>query len=639
MTLPFVSLRFGGPAYGQGAAAGLNWMYPSYDSGHTGFNPQTIITKDNVNDLQLQWISRMPLNPYFGKTIPDYFNASERIPMLEKAEGVETNPLVINGIVYVTTPFGVLEARSSITGNVIWKFETNVNGASEKPWIENRGIQRSITYHDGNIFILSQDCTIYGLDARTGQEKVKIPDTCKDVPGNIGRYYGEEAPVFYKDIAIVSASSGFGQARGVVRAYDLNTGKMLWQWFSIPPQEYGATLEVDWAKGNIDPYPNDWVGSSDVTGPSGAAVRTIGAVDEEKGVVYFGTGPPIAIILGAHTHPPLADTPGPNLYSNTIVALNATSGELIWYYQVDPHDVHRQGIYGGIILTDINVGGSTRRVVMAHSFQGFVYVLDAATGKPLYDPVAVGAHLNDMNANKGNNANLTQSQGDIPKDSKGQYAFCPGAEGGVSAPMAYAYGKIYAAAQNDCFQAYMATIEALGRPVNQWEYATAGYKQNSTIYAIDASNGKIAWQYNIPNLYWFAGITVSGGVVYALDQPGYLWMLDADTGQLLRSIKLDFSGSAGVSIASDARGRMMLFIVVGASELVVPTEGLVLAYALPEQEDSSGGGGGELMVPVTYAVAAAAAVAVVYTVALVVLLKRRSPTSINVEADQKPKQD
>ena len=598
-------------------------MYPSYDSGHTGFNPQTVITKDNVNDLQLQWISRLPRNPYFGKTIPDYFNTSERIPMLEKTEGVETNPLVIKGTVYVETPFGVLQARSSLTGNVIWTFATNVTQASQKSWVENRGIQRSITYHKGLIFIQSQDCTIYGLDAQNGQPKVTIPDTCKDVPGNEGRYYGEEAPIFYKDIAIVSGSSGFGQSRGFVRAYDLNTGEMLWQWFSIPPQKYGETLNVDWAKGNINPYLNDWVGNNSNAVPSGGAVRTIGAVDEEKGIVYFGVGPPIVRILGVHAHPSLGDIPGPNLYTNAIVALDATNGNLVWYYQVDPHDVHRQGIYGSIILTDINVGGSTKKVVMAHSFQGFVYVLDAATGKPVYDPIALGVHLNDMNANKGSNADFTYGQDAIPQDSKGRRTFCPGVEGGVSAPIAYAYGKIYAAAQNDCFEALPVTLEAEGKLVQGWEYASAGFTQNSTIYSIDASTGKVVWEYTIPHLYWFAGLTVSGGVVYALDQPGYLWMLDADTGQLLRSIKLDFSGDAGVSIASDARGRMTLFVAVGTSELVTPTEGMVMAYALPEQAAT---GGGEVMLPITYAVATVVAVAVIYTIVLVAALKRR-PTS------------
>jgi glucose dehydrogenase len=612
LTLTFAPLR-PESAYSQGNA-GLNWLNPSFDAGHNGFNPQTVITKENVDQLQLQWIYRIPRNPYEGKFIASPEHPDEMIPMLEKSEGVETNPLVINGIVYVETSFGVLTAISSFTGNPVWEFKVNVTAGLDQPWTQNRGIQRSITYHEGNVYIQAIDCTIYGLDAVTGQVKVEIPGTCKDVPGNEGLYYGEEAPIFYNDIAIVSGASGFGQSRGFVRAYDINEGNMLWQWFSSPPMDYGETLDVEWGKGNIAPYPNDWVGPDPNVVGAGAAVRTVGVVDDEAGIVYFGIGPPVARTLEVHGHPPMTDIPGPNLYSNSVVALEATSGELVWYYQVDPHDVHRQGVYATLILTDIDVGGVNKRVVMAPSFQGFVYVFDAADGHLVYDPVAIGTHFNDHNANLGNDADMLANQDSLSLDSTGRYLFCPGSEGGIPAPMAYAYNRIYAAIQNECFE----TRQAVREGEEYWAYASAGLKQNSSIYAIDASNGQILWRYDIPRLYWFSGLTVSGGVVYALDQPGYLYMLDADTGVLLRTVKLDFSGAAGVSIGANANGKMMVFVVIGTSELVVPTEGMVLAYALPDQTVE-----GEVTVPIVYAAVALVAVAVAYTAALFVILRRR----------------
>ena len=602
------------PAFSQGAA-GLNWMFPSYDNGHTGFNPQTVITKDNVKDLQLQWIHRIPGNPYEGKEIPSPDHPNETIPMLEKSEGIQTNPLVINGIVYVGTSFGVLSAISTSTGNSIWTFEVNVTKAVQESWVQNRGIQRSITSYKGNIYFQSIDCTIYGLDPVTGKVKVEIPDTCKDISGNEGRYYGEEAPIFYKDIAIVSGSSGFGQSRGYAAAYNLNSGELLWRWFSSPPMVYGETLNVEWDKGNIKPYQNDWVGPHNTSIGAGAAIRTVGAVDEETGIVYFGIGPPVARSLGVHGHPPMTDIPGPNLYSNSVVALDASSGKLIWYYQIDPHDVHRQGIYAGLILTNIEIGGITKKVVMAPSFQGYVYVFEADTGKLVYDPVAVGSHLNDNNVNKGNDANMNANQDSLNPDAKGRYAFCPGSEGGITASMAYAYNKIYVAVQNDCFEIRKAVREG----EEYWAYNSAGLGQNSSVYAIDASNGKIVWQYNLPHLYWFAGLTVSGGVVYALDQPGYLHMLDAETGKLLRMIKFDFSGAAGVSIGSAANGKMMLFIAVGTSEAITPTEGMLLAYALPDHLSISG----ESVIPITYAASAIVAVAAIYTVVVIAILKKK----------------
>lgn len=602
-----------GAVYSQGEV-GLNWMHSSYDRNHTGFNPQTVITKENVNQLQLQWVHRLPRNPYEGRLVPSEEHEGEMVLIgLEAAEGVEANPLVINGILYVLTSFGTLRAISTSTGNAIWTFEVNVTKALEKPWTVNRGIQRSITYHNGLIYIQSIDCTIYGFEATTGRVRVEIPDTCRDIPGNIGLYYGEEAPIFFKDIMIVSGASGFGQGRGYVAAYDVNTGELLWRWFSSPPMIYGDTLDVEWEKGNIEPYQNDWVGPFPASVGAGAAVRTVGIVDEEKGVVYFGIGPPVARTLAAHGHPSVNEIPGPNLYSNSIVALDANTGELIWYYQIDPHDVHRQGVYGSLTMAELEVEGVNKRVIMASSFQGFVYVLDAETGRPIYEPVKVGAHLNDHNANKGNDADMTANQDDLPKNPQGAYVYCPGPEGGISAPMAYAYNKIYVATQNDCFE-----IRKVVREGEEfWAYSTyRPFAQNSSLYAIDASNGEIAWKYDMPNLYWFAGITVSGGVVYALDQPGVLYMLDADSGELLKSIKLDFSGTAGVSIGSAANGQMMLFVAVGTSELVFPTEGMVLAFALPDEISN-----GASMTPIVYAAIAVAAVSVAFSIIL--LLRRR----------------
>ncbi len=612
-------------AYSQGEV-GLNWLSSSYDDDNTGFNPQSVITKDNVHKLQLQWIHRLPRNPFEMKLVSAEELEGENghegehgqedgmfVIGLEKSEGIHANPLVINGIVYVLTSFGTLEAISSTNGAVIWSFEVNVTEALEKPWIINRGIQRSITYYRENIYFQSIDCTIYGFEATTGELTVKIADTCKDIPDNIGKYYGEEAPIFYNDIMMVTGAAGFGQGRGYVSAYDLTTGELLWRWFSSPPMVYGATLDTEWEKGNIQPYPNDWVGDNNNTVGAGAAVRTIGVIDEEEGVVFFGTGPPVARTLAYHGHPPIEEIPGPNLYSNCIVALDINTGELLWYYQIDPHDAHRQGIYASLILAEINVGGADRKVIMVPSFQGFVYVLDAETGQLIYEPVSIGAHLYLHNENKGNEADMTINQDDLPKTPEGTIAYCPGSEGGVSAPMAYAYGKIFLAAQNDCFELREVVRE------DEVFWATSSYRstsQNSSIYAIDASNGKLVWKYDIPYLYWFAGITVSGGVIYALDQPGHLYMIDADNGELLKSVKLDFSGDAGVSLGAAANGKMMLFMAVGTSELVMPTEGMVLAFALPEetQEDDS-------MVMMTYIGIAVSAISVLILILL--LLKKR----------------
>ncbi len=565
--------------YSQGAV-GLNWADPHYDKSHSRFNPQTVINRDNVDNLELRWIYRLPRNPYGD--------------ILEGSEGFEVTPLVVSGMLYHLTSYGHVAAVSTLTGRTVWSFDVNVTAALEKPWVVNRGIQRSLNYHEGTIYFTSIDCTIYGLDAGTGALEVEIPDTCKDIPGNQGRYYGEEAPIIYNNIAIVAAASGFGQSRGYVAAYSLETGELLWRWFSIPPMTPGAKdWEPEWSKGNLDPFPDDWGDAENIV-PYGGAIRVDGALDEETGIIYLGTALPGLAALGVHGHPNQAMAPGPNLYSNSIVALNVETGDLVWYYQIEPHGVRRQGVYYNIVLADLEIGGESRKTVMAGSFQGFVYLLDAQTGRPLIEPVAVGAHYNPSNANLGNGANLTLAQQVGEK-------FCPGSEGGVVGPIAFAEGVVYAVARNDCFEIRARVLEIEPEPDDEEEEEHEGeefpaflyaslvrWPQNSTLNAIDASTGTVLWKFDMRNVYWAAGVTVSGGVVYALDFGGILHMVDAETGEEIDRVDFGAPGTAGVTIAAAANGEMMLFVVTGGDETLRPTEGIITAFALGGEAEAAG---------------------------------------------------
>ena len=582
--------------YPQGQV-GLDWSTSNYDRKNTRFNPQTAINQDNIKNLEMRWIYRLPRNPYIG--------------MLEPSEGFQATPLVVNGILYYSTSFGHIVAVSTLTSRTIWTFNVNVTAALEKPWIINRGIQRSLTYHEGTIYFTSLDCTIYGLDARNGDIKIEILDTCKDIPGNLGRYYGEEAPSIYGDIAIVGSASGFGQARGYVAAYNLKTSELLWRWFTIPPMTVGQKdWAPEWEKGNLDPFPNDW-GDADNIVPYGGAVRVDGVVDEETGIIYLGTALPGLAVVGVHGHPNQGMAPGPNLYSNTIVALKIETGELIWYHQIEPHGVRRQGIYYNIVLADISIGGESKKAVIAGSFQGYVYFLDASSGAILIDPVAIGKHSNPSNANLGNNANMSLAQQIGDK-------FCPGAEGGIAGPLAFNDGKIFVASRNECFEIRARVLdiedEGVHEEVPAFLYASdVRQPQNSIIQAIDTSTGNILWGIDMSNLYWGAGVTVSAGVVYALDFTGVLHMINSDTGEEIDRLDFGGSGTAGVSIASAANGEMMIFVVTGGEETIRPTDGILTAFALREDGGSQG-----FSPIITYTAIAVAVISIVFAMFLVV---------------------
>ncbi len=555
-------------AIGQQQPPAGAWVATGYDYNHSGFNPQTVINRDNVKDLEFKWIYQLPSNPYRS--------------ILQPSLGLETNPLIVNGMVYFASSYGKVFAVNAMTGNLVWSHEVNVTKALEKPYIGNFGIQHAIVYKGGIIYQLAIDCTLYGLDAANGQVKLQINDICKDIPGNRGLYFGEEAPSIYekdgRKIAIVPVAAGLFYARGFVAGYDLETKDLLWRWFVIPPGEEGSKDNwegyQDANKGNISPYPSDWGTESEIWGGSAWVSSSI---DQETGTVYTSTGyPGIGLTLAGNGD--ASRRPGPNLFTNSIVALDVLTGKMKWYYQVTPHDVTQHGFGWNTILTKVMINGQEKKVVITGSKNGYVYELDAETGQPVIEPVKLGVHLNNFNTNQGNNADMTMNQ--QPGVS------CPGGNGGIESPVAVAHNTIFAAAQNRCFEWRPVANAYKGKTV--WVAAPVMDRpQNSTLYAIDATSGQIKWQYNMPNPYQGAGVIVSGGVVYAQDRIGTLYMIDEESGKLLRSIYFGGLGAAGISIGPNAKGEMTLFVPSGGGDIIVPTPGTISAFALREGSSSN----------------------------------------------------
>ena len=562
-----------------------NWLATGYDYDHSGFNPQTVITRDNVKDLEFRWVYQLPLNPYRN--------------ILQPSLGLETNPLIVNGILYFASSYNKLFAVNTLRGNLVWSHDVNITDALENPEIGNFGLQHALLYYDGLIYQLTIDCTLFGFDAVSGQVMLEIPDICNDVPGNKGQYFGEEAPTIYekdgKKIAVVSIAAGLFYARGFVAAYDLDSKELLWRWFSVPPQVEGEhpNWDAEANKGNIDAYPGDW----GMTGEHwGGSIWVSSAIDEETGTVFIATGyPGVGLTLAGHMDASL--TPGPNLYTNSVVALDVETGEMKWYYQTTPHDVLQHGFGWSVVLAKATIGGEEKKVVVTGSKSGYVYELDAETGELVIPPVEVGVHLKIHNTNMGNDADMTLNQ-------KEELA-CPGGNGGIEAPIAFSHNTIFAAAQNRCF--YWRPMEDAYKGERIWVAGPAVERpQNATLYAIDASTGDIKWRFDMPNPYQGAGIIVSGGVVYAQDRIGTLYMLDEETGEMIRSIYFGGLGAAGVTIGKNPLGEMMLFVPSGGGEIIVPTPGTITAFGLREQIDTDGGS--VFSDEVTYIVIAVAAV-------------------------------
>ena len=612
---------------------GLNWEHPAFDRTNTGFSPQTQINKDNIQDLKMQWTFQVP--GYWGNAggVPgevieaddghdhgdegcigaDHDEEEDEAHDEELHEcfnfeiphvptGVQTVPLIVNGIVYIASEFNVLYALKAEDSQLLWRFSAPIGSFDEKSWWSKVFAQHGIDYFDDKVWMQSSDCTIYGLEPLTGEVLVTIPDTCKDIPGNTGIYFASFAPIEYNNLLITrpTGGGGFTGERGFIAAYDKTTGELVWRWETIPPtgneENWGADLIP---KGNINAYPHDWgkceehdedeehhEGLHDCNWIGGGSVWTLIALDEETGDIFFTTNSPTPDIDGSLR-------PGPNLFTSSVVSLKASTGEMNWYYQIVTHDIYYHESRWSTILAEIESGGSTQKAVIVGSKTNLVHVLDAKTGEPVYQSIRVGPPpVNTQQADMGNNADMELSQSNLIGKQ-----VCPGFQGGIDSAPAFAHNTIYVVTQTFC----TSYSQESGAPYKDGEadifhhvagpaYFDSFHTGNASLYAIDASNGRVKWVYEMQNRNQYGGVTTTGGIVFVPDRLGIIHAVDEETGKLLRMFRTGGLGGAGVSVGSNAYGQPMLFIVSGgAGEFGQRTTGILQAYALPDgtEQDTS----------------------------------------------------
>ena len=603
---------------------GSSWLHPAYDQSNSGFSPQTVINRNNINSLELKWIFQVP--GFFGEIAGEAEEFGFEIPHVPT--GLQTVPLIVNGIVYIASDFNSVFAIRAGTKELIWRFTPPIGTFGEKPWWNRVFAQHAIDYQEGKIWMLASDCTIYGLEPSSGEVLVTIPDTCKDIPGNTGVYFGSFAPLLYENLLITRPSGGAASTgeRGFIAAYDADSGDLVWRFYTIPPT--GGDLEWDihdGNKGNINPFPGDW-GESDFIG--GGSVWSLIALDEESGTIYFPTTAPLTDIDAALR-------PGPNLYTSSIIALDASTGEMKWYHSIVPHDINFHESRWSIILADVNIQGMMRKAVIAGAKTNFVYVLDAETGDPLYEPVRIGPpSVNAINDNAGNDADFFASARPLVRKQ-----VCPGFTGGIDAAPAFAHQTIYVVTQTFC----TSFIEEDGHPYKgrlvEIIHHVAGpgfldsfHPGNSSLFAIDASNGRIKWVFEIPDRQQYGAVTTSGGIVFVPSRTGVVYALDEENGELLRKWDFGGLGGAGVSIGATARGEMMLFIASGgAGEFGTRTTGILAAFGLgsgsiriPSEGNGTIDANGQPIGVMSFIAFGIAGIAVVSAVVITITYRRRS---------------
>src|SRR5437867_5537737 len=286
------------------------------------------ITPANVKNLELQWI-------YQARSL----------------EKFEATPLVVDGIMYTVQAPNDVIALDAATGRVFWTYSHHPEHGRPCCGRVNRGL----AILDDILFMGTLDAQLIAIDAKNGH-----PLWETTVARARSAYSITHAPLVIKDKVIVGTAGGEYGIRGFLAAYDAKTGKEVWRFYTIP--------------GPGEPGHETWPANTNAWEHGGASVWVTGSYDPDLNLTYWGIGNPGPDWNGDERN-------GDNLYSCSVVALDADTGKLKWYYQFSPHDEFDYDSTQVPVLADVQWKGSPRKVMLWANRNGFFYVLDRATGQ------------------------------------------------------------------------------------------------------------------------------------------------------------------------------------------------------------------------------------------------------------------
>jgi quinohemoprotein ethanol dehydrogenase len=314
-----------------------DWMSYGRTYDEQRFSPLTGINADNVKQLGLAW----------------YYD-------LETNRGQEATPIEVGGVLYVSTAWDIVKAFEAGTGKLIWSFDPKVP-QKIGPNLCCDAVNRGVAVWRGKVYIGTLDGRLVAIDAVSGKEVFEVQTTDRAKPYTI-----TQAPRIVKDKVILGVSGSDYNVRGYVSAYDTETGKMIWRFYTVPGDPSKPFENAAMAKAA-----KTWNGEWWKVGGGGAVWDAI-AYDPQLDLLYFGTdnGDP----WNKKFRSP---KPGDNLFITSIIAVKPDTGEYVWHYQLNPGDEWDFSATQQIILADLPVDGKIRKVLMQAPKNGFFYVLTA----------------------------------------------------------------------------------------------------------------------------------------------------------------------------------------------------------------------------------------------------------------------
>lgn len=478
------------------AAEPQNWL--TYNGSYTSqrHSPLTQITQANVSNLESKWVVQ---NNVFGAW--------------------QSNPIVVDGIMYVTQRPNDVMAIDAVTGRVFWLYRYNPSPEAKVCCGANN---RGVAILGDTLFMGTLDAHLVAIDAKNGKPLWNI--AVADVKS---AYSITLAPLIIKDKVIVGVGGGEYGIRGFIAAYDPKTGKELWRFYTIP--------------GPGEPGSETWAGDSGAHG--GASVWVTGSYDPDLNLTYWGIGNP-----GPDWNPD--QRKGDNLYSDSVVALDPDTGQLKWHFQFTPNDGYDYDSVQVPILADITWKGAPTKVMMWANRNGYFYVLNRATGKFLQ-----GTPFVKVNWSSGLDANGRP----IPTPQPEGMPTWPGNQGATNwYPPGYSprtglfyvsawvdYATIYRKQQatykpGEIFLGGGFTVNApvsgaptvgIGRrtPINNWTDAVG----HGAVLALDPQTGKARWKFDQFDVSDGGMLTTATDLLFTGGREGHFMALDARDGKLL----------------------------------------------------------------------------------------------------------
>ncbi len=503
----------------QGFADPSRWLTYSGDYSGKRHSPLTQINTENVASLRPVWTFQT------GTTT--------------RGRGFETTPLIDDGVLYVTGSNNYAWAIDAKTGRRFWQYRRNL--PDDLTYGASAPVNRGFGMLGNSLFMVTLDAHLLAFDRRNGEIlwDVELADY------RVG-YASTGAPLVVDGMVITGVSGGEYATRGFIDAYDPATGERLWRFNTIPgPGELGSET---------------WPDDPEILARGGGGTWMNGSYDPDLNLIYWGVGNPNPDYYGD-------SRPGDNLYSNSLVALDADTGELQWHYQFTPHDLNDWDSNHMPVLADIQWQGEPRKVVMVGNRNGFFYVLDRVSGEFLLGkPFTATTWAREIGEDGRPIVLNDGSKGCLP-DPWGSTNFMP--------PSFYPeLGLFYLTARETC-----ATFVPEEPSLVPGQSSFGGVvfidpeQGSGALRALDVQTGELRWEFTYPSPTFGGVLSTAAGLVFAGDHEGNFMAFDAVNGENLWHYQ---TGSRIWGAGA------MTHMLDGRQYVLIPSGTTLTAFALPD---------------------------------------------------------